>query len=1662
MSQKSVAMGTADQFIAEFTALGAEAKRKNPEIKHACDHSIELSRPFGLNANVSHKSMAQSHAKSYEESIREHPEFMNPILMSCNSKNQKLIAHAVRILASTIQLNMLPLDESNVESSSETIDLVVESLLNASNSTADIQVKLLQLLPIFFQQYAFHINDDTLSKLLFICSNLQGANKTPVIVNTAQATFSQLLDIVFEKVERSLSLSNDIEGKKNLHEVLIDNKQTVRIDQFSYDVQRIVSDLCTLIEHHKPTFLRTNYMSEDYGFEVMESLIKNNSELFLTRVELAFLLRTRIAPLLLRFLSSSKDFTLMVKVSRLILLILEKEFSVLKIESEVTLTMLTHILSKESGAPTWKKTMVLEIFVATFRNADLLKSIFSAYDNNPTEERKSVIHELLTTCFLIVSEQKHVLNTGDLIQPPVVQSQVTADPQTKQTRSVQTLGLNSKDISGAVRFIDSIDKQEPPQITENYNLYLILQILIGLSDCIQSSNLNLMKSTDPTVYINDEYFETNTDAELKASFTCARDLISSTWTLQLEITDVFIHSTLDNDLFSSTLKLLENLCYCSGTLSLNEVKHSILDYLAKCTLKLHGTYGYKSRVMTIGESIVGTISSTFGAVSNMSSQGGDNGTSTVVKFYPRTLNSRQTLCFHTLIRLAVSLGPHLYDDWEIVLCAMQWVSYYVDGPTSYNKKDVPPISEYLSNRDLQIIGHSLGEFHKSIFNLDDPTFKDILMVGTALSARVMSHEPEKNMGLSPFNAKGKIQPSIFNRLFYLNKLTDICVINATKFLLRPNDNMERINEFYSEIVADRENSEEVRALASRSFNQILKTCAEQGFGDKDEKTHIQTERKLFLNMRSFVQKLLELPNSKELLVASDEFQTHLLTLETLKSIVEKFGTTIVEQWVTIMDILNFPFLIIGKFDSEMQKEKLIKDNITLILKSSFETLKVILDEMLQSIPKSQVRVIIDTLYNFVEQKFDLNISFNSVSYFWLISDYLKEKIECLDTNQAFEGGITSEKALLDIVMKDDVGERDYFRHLWVYLVLKLSRTTPDERIQVRNGAIITTFSMIESFLSENTLLETLYDVVLSPVILQMKASDPILSMSLQDQKDWMESFTNVVNGITKLLLRQIEMCSSSVKELTKLLTGTVRYFIFLANLDYNWTELDQQIFRSYYDILQAFSSCDSTLPNDLREILYEPWSKVKINYNFNNGSLYQSSLCSLVDCFPVSLFIFKPIMTPAKFEKMLLILNSCIRYPILVDSRSDDKKCTKLQKSILDNLSTVNFDEFNGQFAMYESLLIQQLILIVGLPFHTRDLIVKKLGNSGVKIPTFVAASYYGMLILKKHIVIITDKKYLSEKSIIKVTKALLEPTQLKREVYVSVVDDDDKISEETTADAKETCLWMISAEMLVAIVKIVLTPETGIATYASQDFMAEIIPLFLQAFDCCFISNNKDQLKDDFDFKNFEILKGWLINFFNTDYSSSSSQDVKRDNIEHIISTLWKSSFFYEHDSIMGSIVPKERVDSESMEQLLEVLTDDENWDIFSTIEPTSITRRLNISSACFNDLMELTNPKNYAHISAIALPYFMARCAYGLRKFDLDARKIGTKSMTRIQEIELKYIAHGLEYVMKEELDLQTEKNTSEVLRKLYPLSIRIISSLDNKGIENTMTRFCTNIYT
>lgn len=1644
--------GIADQIIADLIVLGVDAKRKNPEIRHACDHSIEVTKPFSSSANVSKHHASNS--PGFRESMRNHPEFIAPLLMACHSKNPKLVSHAIKTLGRVIQLQLLSSEESTPEGYPDSIEAVVDALNDAS-SIPDIQVKLLQLLPSFCQLYSFRINGDILSKLLYICSNLQGVNKSPIIVNTAQATFSQLLDIAFEKIDSPESKTLD-----SSFTVPIDNQQTIQVDQYSYDAQRLVADLCTLIEHHKPSFLKTNYISEDYGFEVLESLIKNNSAIFLNHVELAFLLRTRVAPILLRFLSSSKDFTLMVKVSRLIFLLLNDEFDILKIESEVTLTLLTHIISKESNAPYWKKILALEIYAAVFKNSELLRKMYREYDNNPTEERKSVLSDLLNVCLFIVNEQKHILNSGELIQlPPVSQdppAHHSSNPKQQQRKLVHPAGLKSSDFANSVRFIDSIDKQDPPQIVDTYNLYLILQLLVALSDCIQLYTLDLMKSTDPVLNISSEFFEDGQNESLKLTYEGLSDIIKTTWKIQISLIDIYIHSTLDNELFSNTLKLLENLCYCSGILSLYEIKHAVFKYLAICAIKLDGVYGYKSRVMSISESIVGTISSTLGhAISSTNITATDNLNG--IKFYPRTINSRQILCFHTLVRLAVSLGGCLREDWKIVYIVLQWFSYYIDGSTGFNKKDVPPISEYLGNRDLQIIEHSLSELNKSIFNLEVDTFTLILKTGIFLSKEVMDSNMNDLYGKTPMDKNGELQACGFNRLYYINKISDMCIINPLKFLIIPDNNLDVLKSFFETTVNNRAYSDEIRLLASRDFNQIIRTSAEVGFENSEQGIISRTEDKILLNMCGFMQALSDLPISKELLVANCEAEIYLQMLETLKTIVDRYGSLIRQAWDTVTEMLNFPFVIIQRCDSEIIQEKIINELVISVLKSSFETLKVILDELLHCIPKIQIKVIIDSLYNFVNQQFDLNISFNSVSYFWLISDYIKEKLESSDKKLTDTLTLKLEQNLEELVVHDSKDDYQYYQYLWIYLVLKLARTISDDRVQVRNGSIITIFNMIESFASDESLLYLLYNVVLYPVVLQMAVPVGVDLMSEQDKKDWMESFINIFNGMAKLLLNRINSgASCNMSDLLKIWGGISKFFVKLVNLDYNWTELNVQIFKNYYDILESFTSSKQQLPIELLESLYEPWSLVKINYNFNNISLYQSSLCSFVNCFSVSMKLFKPIMTPSKFEKMLMILNSSIRYPLLGDNRTDNSKATNLQKAVLDSISDIVFDTSDDSYVSYESLLLQQLNFIIVLPFHTRDLIVKKLGDKGVKIPTFIASSYSGMKILEKHLNEMNDLTFLNNGSINKVMRSLLEPTKLKGNIVTDEVDD--------CGNKKEVYLWMISFNLLTnLIIKVIdLLLQNSSDTDPNDlniQHLNQFIKYCIQAFNCCFITNNVSTESDLVDYKLYNILKEKLLVVFDIYYDSDKEYQIKSEIVEEFIFSIWSSSFFYKHDSLMNSILPEEDYSTSSMDGIVKILTDDRNWDIYGTTEQISVMSRLQISKACFDDLVGLSDLKKYKHIGKLCLSYFIARCAYGLRKLNTDVQLLNARPIPHIQIFELELIANGLMNISSFCVSDDTEV-AHIMLKNIYPLIIRLLPRVSNRELQTKLSNICINL--
>ncbi|GMG40701.1 unnamed protein product [Ambrosiozyma monospora] len=862
------------------------------------------------------------------------------------------------------------------------IDLIIDSLLESTHSSIDIQLKILQLLPRFFANYSMFISDESLSKLLLVCSSLQSANKMGAVINTAQATFSQLLNIVFEKVydedEMKLQGNKGNTETDNLHyEVPIDNNETKKVGLCAYDAQRIVSDLCTLIEHHKPTFMKTNYLTEEYGFELLEGVIKNNQSLFLHHVELGYLLRIRVAPLLLRFVSSSKDFTVMVRVSRLIFLLITDEFDVLQMECEVTLSLLTHILHRDIGSPAWKKILSLEIFTGILKNFTLVKRIYLEYDHNEDEERKHVLGDFFDACLVMVEENKSLLNAGDIIQPPS-QADIQGPPSSGNSNSssrskVQHSRNSLEDRRGLSTtysnvkqcYIDSIDKADPPPVPDTYLLYLVSQAIVTLSEGICKAALDLATSTDEQgnsviSFLDSTSFDKEKQFQNHQDFECISSMAKSYWTVMLDIYRIMLHSTLDNEMFNRLIRSLQKLCHASGILSVDECRTEVLTFFATSTIVLKGKVGYQNRLRTI----VGTISSTIGqAVSSMATAHSDTPTSPVApstfQLYTRNIHSRQTLCFRALISLGISLAGILDDDWKIILTAMQWISYYIDGPSGINTKDIPQISPYLTNADLTSIENSLTRFTEGIDNQHTEVFHRLATCIHQLSDDVLKSPLGgfESFGHEPFNsAKGTLEPCIYNRPFYINKLTDICEINSLKFLINDDESWKFITKSYVEWASDRSLDDDTRLLATRSFDIVVNSVANSGFQPDDTKDSSETdhqksvvESKVLQALYEFIVSLGKLPTSNEQLVMDCEVEMNLQSLNTLKGIIDRYGTVIQSNWNVVTAMLNSPFDYIQNADVSVFSKKSLNDTITSVLRSSFETMKAILDEILQKL-----------------------------------------------------------------------------------------------------------------------------------------------------------------------------------------------------------------------------------------------------------------------------------------------------------------------------------------------------------------------------------------------------------------------------------------------------------------------------------------------------------------------------------------------------------------------------------------------------------------------------------------------------------------------------------------------------------------------------------------
>lgn len=191
---------------ADLHALRAEAKRKYPVVKEAVDRALEtlpaLQQQYAALLRVEGRAPGPGHVLFQRESV------LRPFLLACNHTNA---SHKILGLALSSIQRLVSWDA--IEPSSVGSILRVLQIQAEKNVHVDVQVKLLQtllqLMTLAYeekqQKQQLVGSEDMVMQAVWICVHLHAASSgaSSVVGNTAAMTIRQIVSLAFGKVDDS-------------------------------------------------------------------------------------------------------------------------------------------------------------------------------------------------------------------------------------------------------------------------------------------------------------------------------------------------------------------------------------------------------------------------------------------------------------------------------------------------------------------------------------------------------------------------------------------------------------------------------------------------------------------------------------------------------------------------------------------------------------------------------------------------------------------------------------------------------------------------------------------------------------------------------------------------------------------------------------------------------------------------------------------------------------------------------------------------------------------------------------------------------------------------------------------------------------------------------------------------------------------------------------------------------------------------------------------------------------------------------------------------------------------------------------------------------------------------------------------------------------------
>lgn len=991
-------------------------------------------------------------------------------------------------------------------------------------------------------------------------------------------------------------------------------------------------------------------LSRTFVLELIESILANNAGVFGRHPEHAQVLRHRLMPLTVRYLSERHTFSITVRVARILHLILRHHIPLMIAESEMALALLIHLIDTDMSVP-WKRVLCMEIFRALYTEPGLISEVYRLFDEQ--DGRKNILRDHMACLVRLASEKPSLIGVGQQSTIPTGQgsNKDTFESQGAlesvgvpgvmggSSSSSEVYGISSQWSLVRIPYLETLDKLDSPSPPDTYIYSLVLNCINAFSETLAKFIIpltvteskgkrrrpasRLSKEGDELIPTGPEHKNSSTVSK-KSSVplnpleltshqhydgikTCA-GIIETCWPAVLATSSTFLYAALDSDYYHNLVRAFQKLAHVAGLMRLSTPRDAFLTTLGKAAIPPDRPLANSSgSALSPGPDPI------------PKSPSASDLTSSPIDAPISTLSPRNLLCLRALLNLGIALGPTLdRDAWSIILETLQHAELLLSAtaassstpiqaehPTEKNPLLSPETSKSNISTEIFAVQTAANKMFESTGDYPNDDFKTILVTLLALSESTklgtvdssnkrptspIPPQPGRQVGrihqtkrsISIALGRTRVQEDELN--FVLEKINEIAKSNIPR-LSQPQDD-ERIWDILVDNLVEITRSNQIgppmRSKAADILNRVvLHTVKLTDSVDEKPRNEVQLRGLRALKSQIITQ-------YGRLASRSMDLEIHDAALETLKSVLEGSGQSIVAGWDLVFDLISSVFEgtssgTVGEETAIISPRAISSKQIgpptvrsPKLVRTAFDSLQLVASDFISLLPATCLLDLIKCFSCFASQAEDFNISLTTTTFFWNISDFLRKDIDGF-TNH---GQITADSEEKDIINAAKSSDHSTSRNaLWLLLLLNIVDLTADDRREVRNGAIQMILRILDHYGEQ--LSADAWHICLNKALLAMAEAVHLNSVRVSKAdkspsdgtKSWIDTAILLVKGLASLIASFFDTIVKHGRfhdSWSRLLRN------FEAMMKTDSLELKGSIFTSFTEILSSIRSYGET------------------------------------------------------------------------------------------------------------------------------------------------------------------------------------------------------------------------------------------------------------------------------------------------------------------------------------------------------------------------------------------------------------------------------------------------------------------------------------------------------